>query len=254
VNPTDLFGLGAVGLLFVLFFAGLMIVFATAGGQRPGRNLREIPAFGRLSRSIGLAVEAGQRLHLTLGRGGLTGLPGAAALVGLSMLQRIARAASISDRPPVASTGNGELAILAQDTLRQAYSSIGAENQYNPTSGQVSGLTPFSYAVGTLPVIYDQQVSANVLAGHFGSEVALITDASERSGGLTLAGSDSIQAQAILYASAQEPLIGEELYASGAYIQAGPLHLASVRAQDFLRWVVVVVIILGAALKLVGVL
>jgi hypothetical protein len=169
------------------------------------------------------------------------------------MLQRIARAASISDKPPVATSGEATQAILSQDTLSSAYSMIGAGDQYDPASGQLSGVTPFSYAAGALPVIYDQEVSINVLAGSFGSEVALITDAAERKGITSLAGSDNLPAQAILYATAEEPLIGEELYAGGAYLQAGPVHLASLRAQDILRWVLTGAILLLSAAKLVGV-
>jgi hypothetical protein len=245
---------GLVGLVFVLFFFGLMVIFATAGRRKPGRFLREIPAFARLGRAIGLAVEAGQRLHISLGSGQLNGLQGASALVGLSVLERIAHIASISDRPPIASSGDGTLAILSQDTLRSTSQNLDLDSQFEPTSGQLTGITPFSYAVGAAALIYDQQVSASVLAGHFGSEVALITDAGERSGGLSLAGSDSIPGQAVLFATAQEPLIGEELFAAGAYVQAGAMHVASVRAQDFFRWLVIVAILLGAALKLAGVL
>jgi hypothetical protein len=40
--------------------------------------------------------------------------------------------------------------------------------------------------------------------------------------------------QAILYAAAQNP-VGEELYAAGAYLGQSH-HLASVRAQDIMRW------------------
>ncbi|MBN1146763.1 MAG: hypothetical protein JXA78_05880 [Anaerolineales bacterium] len=238
---------------FVLLFFGLIVFFTFLQRKRTRRDLRDIPAFTRLVRGVGLAVEAGQRLHLSLGHGGISGPQGASALVGLSMLQRIARAASISDKPPVATSGDAAQAILSQDTLSSAYSAIGAGDQYDPISGQLSGVTPFSYAAGALPVIYDQQVSVNVLVGSFGSEVALITDAAERKGSLSIAGSDNLTAQAVLYATAQEPLIGEELYAGGAYLQAGPLHLASLRAQDILRWVLTGVILLLSAAKLVGV-
>jgi hypothetical protein len=175
-------------------------------------------------------------------------------LIGLVILQRIARAALVSDRPPVATSGEGTLAILSRDTLRSSYQARGAPEEYDPTLGQLTGLTPFSYAAGTLPIVYGNQISANIMAGHFDSEVALITDASERTGSLTLAGSDSIPAQSVLFATAQEPLIGEELYASGAYLLAGRMHVASLRAQDFLRWVLVVVILAGVTLKLLGVL
>ncbi len=241
-----------LGLVFLVVFLGSMIVFAVAGKNCPGQNLRGIVAFSRLGKAVGLAVEAGRRLHISLGWGGVSGMQGVSGLLGLSVVERIARLASISDRPPVVSSGEGTLGILSQDTLSKTYRTIGEARQYDSGQGRVSGLTPFSYAAGVLPNIYDEQVSATVLAGHFGSEVALIADASERSDGLTLAGSDSIQAQAIMVAAAQEPLIGEELYAAGAYVNAGPLHASSLRAQDIFRWVLVVTILVGAALKLVG--
>jgi hypothetical protein len=142
--------------------------------------------------------------------------------------------------------------VLSQETLHSAYNSMGAPEQFDPVAGQVTGLTPFSFAAGVLPIIYDQQVSANVLAGHFGPEVGLITDAAERSGSLVLAGSDNVPAQAVIYATAEEPLIGEELYAAGAYVQAGPAHQASLRVQDAFRWILIVILLGGALLKLLG--
>jgi hypothetical protein len=255
LNFLDLSTPAILGLGFVVIFFLLMLVFALGAMKQAAlaRNFRPIPAFSRLGKAIGLAVEAGKRMHISLGSAGVSGIPGASALVGLSMLYRIARVSSTSDRPPVATSGDGSVAILSQDTLRNVYSGMGAESQYDPLAGQLTGVTPLSYAAGSLPVIFDQQVSANVLAGHFGAEAALITDAAERSGSATLAGSDSLTGQAVFYAAAREPLIGEELYAGGAYVQAGIMHTASLHAQDVLRWILAIVILAGAALKLAGV-
>lgn len=245
---------GLAGLVFVLISAGLILFFTWFGRRRTSFTLRDIPAFASLERAFGLSVEAGKRLHVSLGRGGILGFPAASALVGLSVLGRIARFASVSDRPPMATSGEGALGILSQNTLQSTSQLAGAGGQYDPSSGQVTGLTPFAYAAGTLPIIFDEQVSAHILAGNFGSEVALIADAAERSQSLTLAGSDNLPAQAVLYAAVDEPLIGEELYAAGAYIHAGPVHTASLHMQDVLRWVVVLAILIGVALKLAGVL
>jgi len=248
VNLINLVELGFIALFFIVLMG-----FALVIRKRPERRLREIPAFARLGRSIGLAVEAGKRVHVSLGYGGVNDIPGASGVVGLTMLQRIARAASISDQPPIASSGEGTLGILSQDTLRSAYQAIRSENSYDPIYGQISGLTPLSYAAGTLPIIFDQQVSTSVLAGHFGTEVALIVDANERSGNQTMAGSDSLDAQAIMYATTPDPLIGEELYAGGAYLNAGLMHQASLRTQDAMRWIIIFGIIVGSLLKLMGV-
>ena len=94
-----------LGLVFIVGFFALMLVFSIRSTGSARRYLRDIPAFAKLGRSIGIAVEAGQRLHIGLGHGGIDGELGASTLVGLSMLKRIARAASISDRPPVATSG-----------------------------------------------------------------------------------------------------------------------------------------------------
>lgn len=247
-----LFDPRTLGLIFVVIFFALIILFTIASRRKPWVPMREITAFARLRQAIGIAVEAGNRLHLSIGRGSLLGIPGVAGLVGLNVLARIARAASISDRPPVATSGEGALAALSQDSFSSAYHDLGQSERYEPVLGRITGLTPFSYAAGTLPMIYDENISATILAGHFGTEVALITDASERTGSLTLAGSDQIPAQAIMYATTQEPLIGEDLYAVGTYLSATPTHLASLRVQDVFRWVIIGIILVGSVLKFFG--
>lgn len=241
-----------LGLVFVFLFVALLLVLgAVSRGAK--RELREIPTFARLASGIGAAVEAGRRLHLSLGHGGVLGQPGASTLMGLSILQRIARTASVSDVPPIATSGESVQAILSQDVFQTVYQTIGAETQFDLTSGQLTGLSPFSFAAGALPIVYDQQVSLNVLTGSFGSEAALIADAAERAGSVTLAGSENLTAQAVFYACTEETLIGEELFAAGAYLQVGAMHHASLMTQDVFRWILIVAILAGAAARLVGV-
>ena len=245
-----------LGFFLLALAIGLTIYFLIRDRNRGPdrlRHLRILPAFHRFRRAVGLSVESGQRLHISLGSGGINDLPGGATFTGLTILKCCTRAASISDRPPVATSGDSITAVLSQDTLRAGYASLGAERRYTPANGRLSGMTPLSYAAGVIPDIHDEQVSASIFAGHFGSEVGLMVEAGERAHALTVAGSDSLPAQAVLYAAAQEPLIGEELYAGGAYLGAGPAHASSLHMQDVLRWVVIGLILLGAILKLVGV-
>ncbi|MBA4379826.1 MAG: hypothetical protein C0393_03940 [Anaerolinea sp.] len=244
--------IGLVGFGFVIFSAILMASLAFLR-RKSTPVFREIPAFARLQKAIGLAVEEGSRLHISLGRGGLTTPQSAAELAGLEMLRRVAELTSASDRPPVATSGDGAVAILSQDALQASKQAV-LSSGYDVTAARLAGLTPFSYAAGTLPVMRDEEVSANILIGNFGVEVALLTDAAERENSSSLAASDNLPAQAILYASAQDALIGEELFAAGAYVKARPFHTASLIVQDNLRWLVVIAILVGAILKLAGLL
>ncbi|MCB9135351.1 MAG: hypothetical protein H6636_07985 [Anaerolineales bacterium] len=240
-----------LGVIVVAGFFLLMVIFAILGRSRPLMGLRTIPAFARLSRAIGLAVEAGTRLHVSVGQGNLTSPGSAASFVGLAMLGRIARTASISDSPPVASAGDGALAILAQDTLRAGYREVGAIEAFDPDYGRVTGLTPISFAAGAMVLMAEENVSGNLLAGSFGTEAGLILEASDRNEAFSLSGTDHIPTQAMMFAASQETLIGEELYAGGAYLRAGIGHTASLQAQDVVRWLLILMIMGGGLMKFV---
>ena len=241
----------ALGLLVV---TALLLVGLTFWRRRSSTSapLRLIEAYERLNRAVGLAVENGTRLHISLGRGNFFTSRAGSALAGLAMLRRLSERTSVSDRPPVVTSGDASLSILSQDTLQAGYRAAGAQDQYRFTTGRLTGLTPFSYAAGALPAIHDENVSANIVIGDLGAESALLAEAADRENTSLIAASDALSAQSVFFATAQDPLVGEELFAAGAYVGAGASHEASLHVHDILRWIVILAIILGSLLKFLG--
>ena len=239
--------------LIVFLVAAVLLLAFTFLRRKSSAVFRKIEAYERLKHAVGQAVEDGTRLHVSIGRGNLFTARGGSALAGLAMLRHLSERTSLSDQPPIVTSGDASLAILSQDTLQSGYRAAGAEDQYRFTTGRLTGLTPFAFAAGTIPVIRDENVSANVIIGDLGPEAALLADAADGKGTDLIAASDNLSAQAVLYASSQEPLIGEELFAAGAYLGAGASHEASLQAQDVLRWLVILAVIGGAVLKFLGI-
>ena len=238
--------------LGLVILAAVLLLALTFIKRKSPPAFREIAALARLKKAAGLAVEDGTRLHVSLGRGGLVSPRGAASLSALALLRQIGEQTSISDRPPVATSGDPVLAALSQDTLQAACQSAGVDELFQPTSGRLGGLTPFSYAAGAMTVARQEQVSTDVLMGDFGAEVGLLTEASERENSTLIAATSEPSAQAILFASATEPLVGEELFAAPAYIGNDPAQRASLQAQDILRWLVILALLAAAGMKMVG--
>ena len=236
----------------ILLLASVLLIGLTLWRRRSPATLRVIEAYERLNKSVGIAVENGTRLHISLGRGNLFTARGASALVGLAMLRRLTERTSVSDRPPIVTSGDASLTVLSQDTLQSGFRAAGAEDQYRFSTGRLTGLSPFSYAAGTMPVIRDENVSTNIFIDDFGNEAALLTEEADRANTNLIAASDNLSAQAIFYASAQDPLVGEELFAAGAYVGAGASHEASLNVQDILRWLIILAIIIGAGLTMLG--
>ncbi|HJW89069.1 MAG TPA: DUF6754 domain-containing protein [Anaerolineales bacterium] len=243
---TEIFGLFFLIALFVL-----MLFFSSRIRRGAAVNLRVLPAYARLHQAISQSVEGGERLHLSIGRGTLVGPQSAAGFAGLELLVRLSRAAILADRPPIATSGDGALAVISQDLLNEQADRRQVE--FDPIDARLTGITPFSYAAGTLVAAREETMAATILLGHFGSEAALIAEAGERAGHVTVGGTDDLSGQAVLYAGLHDPVIGEEAFAAAAYIGSGSAQIGSLLAQDVLRWVMILGIVIGAMLKLIGV-
>ena len=236
--------------LVILAVSAILLLAITLWKRKSPARLREIPALAQLYRVLGLSVEDGTRLHISLGSGSLLDARGGSALAGLAMLRHIAERTSVSDKPSVASAGTSVLGLLAQETLQSGYKAAGVEELYAPSTGRVTGLSPFGYAAGAMNISQDENVSANILIGNFGPEVALITDVSERGSVTTIGASDNLSGQAVLFANTQDALIGEELFSAGAYLGTNTSHLASLTVQDILRWSIILILLGGAAFEI----
>ena len=244
---------GLIGLGLVVFSAVCLAIFALVQRRVPF-SFRKIPAFARIQRAILLLVEDGSRLHFSLGNSGMLASDGASALAGLALLRRLGEITSLGDRPPVVTTGNGVLNLLAQDTLRAAHNAVLPDDPFDMTTARLTGFTPFSYAAGIMASSGTENISTSVLIGNFGPEVGLLAESAGKQEATVISASDSLTAQAVLYVTSSDILVGEELFAAGAYNQAGSTHAASLLVQDILRWLVILALLAGAGLKLVGVL
>jgi hypothetical protein len=143
--------------------------------------------------------------------------------------------------------------VLSQDVLRNNTQDTTSEASLNTQSAQLAGVTPFSYALGTIDAMSDMGVSSNVFVGHFGAEAGYLCDAAESKNIHTLGASDSIIGQSIFFALTPNALLGEELFAIPAYLGYQAAHQSSVRAQDYLRLLIAIVLVVGSVLTGLGV-
>jgi hypothetical protein len=233
-----------VAFFLALILAGLILVFnVMLRGRWP--VLRNLPGYESVRSDVDASVEAGTRVHMALGEGQIIGVGAEAELAGLAALGKIAHAASVSDRPPVATSSDGVTSILAQDVMYSTYRQMRVEERFDHDLGRLAGLGPAGYTAGAMITPREERVSATFLIGAMGAEAALIADTGAQRGSVTAAVTDPV-GQAAVFATTDNPLLGEELFAAGAYLKVNTAHAASLQAQDVLRWVAIGAILLGA--------
>jgi hypothetical protein len=241
-----------IAFFLALILAGLILVLnLTMRGRWP--VFRHLPGYEAVNSDVGASVEAGTRVHMALGEGQIIGVGAEAELAGLSALAKIAQAASVSDRPPVATSSDGVTSLLAQDVMYSTYRQMRVEERFDHDLGRLTGLGPAGYTAGAMVTPREEKVSATFLLGAMGAEAALIADTGAQRGSVIAAVTDPV-GQAAVFATTDNPLLGEELFAAGAYLKVSRFHAASLQAQDVMRWLAIGVILIGALASTLGIL
>jgi hypothetical protein len=238
----------AVGLILFVAFA----LLARLRGFDPA--LRPLRGYANFQATIGQAVESGGRMHVSLGTKGIAGEDTGVTLAGLAALEIATEASVIGDKAPVATTGDATTLPVLADSVRRVYRSSDAEDKYEPKSPRLVALDPYSLAGGATSIIADDDVRANLLIGAFGPEVVLMTEAGSRKHIPQTVGSSRLEGQAAAYVTADQALIGEEIFMARAYLSDKPSAKASLALQDVLRWLVIGLIVFGAVLQTLGLL
>lgn len=235
----------ALAGVFLIVFAGLLLYFTIRAktGRRP--TLRRIRGFDLLQQLMGQAVESGRKMHLAVGVGGIANETTADSLAGISVLQYVNEQAAKTGSPAIVSMADPALMLLAQNTIRPAY-------RHNPEAAETAyrhvrwiAPQPAAYAAGVMNILDSGEAGANVMVGRFGDEYLLMGETAARRNLPHIGGASDPNTLPFIYASAQETLLGEEIYAAGAYLQKLPAHFASLLAQDTIRWLVGWVILGG---------
>lgn len=246
--------LSDIGFIFILFTLLLILAIGFMDRKKVHGNLRVIPSFEQLQKAINLIVESGKGAHITVGRGSILSPQAGSSLAAMEMLSHLSRLCLNGDIPPISTSGDGAVNLMAIDTLRSSYRSMHLQQRFHPLSGQVTGVSPYSYMAGAMLAQRDDNRILTVALGSFGPEIALLADTSERMQAHTIGGTDNLLAQAVLYATSRSPLIGEEFFAASAYTQGTAIQVASLKTQDILRIILILGIIAGAIMKALGIL
>jgi hypothetical protein len=238
----------SIALLLILSSAFVLVYLTRRYRSSPSVGLRNVEAYQALQRQVARAVESGREIHFSLGRGSLGKATNPASLSALSALQKVSEDACASDKPPLVTSGDGTLFVASQDTIRGTYEESGRPSAYQSQTSQFVAPenSPMAYGAAVSAIVNKREHGSNIILGHIGSELAIITEAADREHLEQILGSDDLTALAVAMSVTEDVIIGEELYAAAAYLQGEPAHIASLQLQDILRILVALSIPIAA--------
>lgn len=244
-----------VATLGLLLIAGASFYLASLRlrRRRTPLDLRYIRGYDLMPYAIDESVESGRPMHFSFGASAVGGETTPAALAAAGLMYYLIRRLSFERNLPLITLSDPITLALGSDTLRRAY--MARDNleayRWNTTTWYPQGERSLAFGAGAAAHSANMDVSSHVLLGAFGLEIAYLLESGRRRGQRLIANSTQLEGQAVAYVMADEKIIGEEIFVGDAYLNPSDvLSLSSLIAQDTLRWVVIILIIIGVIVNL----
>ncbi|HQE93873.1 MAG TPA: hypothetical protein PLH19_12490 [Anaerolineae bacterium] len=242
-----------LALGFVLLGIILLSVYGIRYRSKPPQ-IRSFPVFRALSDEVGRVAEEGAAIHIAIGNGSLIGDEAMTSVAALQGLHALLDLSAAYDTPPLITTSDPTLYLLASDWMRRAYARLGSADLYRPVTVQFTAASPVTYAAMAATYLADGGLGSNIVLGAFTQEATLLTAAAERRNIHSMGGTTSPQGLGALYPAlgAEQLVMGEDMFAGGAEVLQRSANFASLGTQDVLRWLVIGGIVLTALISLLG--
>ena len=232
----------AIALIIILVGPVLYYIWIAKRGAKI--TIRRIAGIDAIDEGIGRAVELGRPISFTSGLTGIT--PVLYACLGV--LRHIARKTAIFGSRLFVPCSDPEALVLTDATIQNAYRTEKKFASYDPTMLRFLSEEQFAYASGYMGLIHRENVGSAFLFGRFAAESLILAEAGQQIGAVQVAATISPEQVPFFITSCDYTLIGEELYAAGAYLSRDPVQTGSLRGQDIGKLVFLALVLIGSAL------
>lgn len=226
------------------------------GYQKRGKliHIRRLPALDAIEEAVGRATEMGRPVHFTTGTiATLYSDEATQILAGLSVLRYVARLTARHRTGLIATVCLPDQIPLTEQIVRESYMAEGrSEDVRSDMVRHLSG-EQMAYVLGVQGIFFREKVAANIMIGPLYAEALEIAETGFRVGAMQIGGTGTKTLQMpVLVAVCDFSLIGEEIYAAGAYISRDPGLLATILVEDIAKVGIVAMFIIGMVATFFG--
>ncbi len=236
-------------LILVVAFSALVLLFIERSRRGHTLFIRQIPGISAMEEAVGRATELGKKVFYMPGAGSVDDIQ---TIASLAVLRHVA---TVTARYSV------DLEVLNKDpltyaatreTVQEAYLQAGRPDLF--TNDIVSYVTydQFAYTASVTGMMVRQKPAANFLIGAFHAESLLLAETGQSTGAIQIAGTAEVTQLPFFAVVCDYTLMGEELFAAGAYLSQEPAMLGSIKGQDFTKAGLIVIIVAGVLLEILG--
>ncbi len=212
--------------LLIPFIALLIPLFKSRGDI----YVRPIPAIQAVEEAIGRATEMGKPILFVPG---ISTIEDVATLAALNILSPVAEKAAQYDSKLIVPNYDPIVFTVTQEVVKEAYLKAGRPDAYSDDNVFYLSARQFAYAAAVNGMMVREKPATNFFLGMFYAESLLLAETGNMTGAIQIAGTDAVTQLPFFIVACDYTLIGEELYAAGAYMGGDPKLTGGLKGQDW---------------------
>jgi len=228
-------------LLSLLFVAPSItfIFLARKGLFQP--KVRRMAGIDAIDEAIGRSVEMGRPVFFSQG---LTGI-GPLLMAVMGIMGHVARGIARFRQALFVPQNDVEVMVLVEEFLRETFRDAGRPELFRQETVQYLSGQQFSYASGYMGMVHREKAGASFLFGYFAAESLILAEAGKQVGAMQVSGTTEYSQIPFFITTTDYTLIGEEVYAAGAYLSDDPVQKATISGQDTNKAILLALILSG---------
>jgi hypothetical protein len=242
------FHTGRINYLVASLLMAFLVIFFTSQARRGKKFfIRRISGLDAVDEALGRATEMGRPILYIPGLSDMTDI---ATIAALNILGEVAKKTAHYATPIIVPNYDPIVFTVAREIVKEAYTSAGRPDAFNPDSVYYLTSNQFAYAAAVDGIMVREKPATNFLMGTYYAESLILAETGAMSGAIQIAGTDAINQLPFFVTACDYTLLGEELYAASAYLSQEPLLMGAIKAQDYGKAIIVVILVVVTVIAL----
>jgi hypothetical protein len=249
-SSPQLFNTARVNIVIaMLIFFALVIYFIETAKRGKNLFVRRIAGLDAVEEAVGRATEMGKPIIYVPGLGSIADI---ATIASLNILGEVAKKVAQYDSALLVPNRDPIVYTVAREMVKESYAKAGRPDAFKADSVFFVTGEQFAFAAAVDGLMVREKPATNFFLGMFWAESLILAETGAQTGAIQIAGTDQVYQLPFFITACDYTLIGEELYAASAYLSREPLLLGSLKAQDYGKLLILIVVVLGSVLLLLS--
>lgn len=233
----------------LLLFLGLIAVYLQLALRGKGLFVRRIAGLDAIEEAVGRATEMGKPVLYVPGIDDANNIQ---TIYSMVILNSVSKMVARYDTELIVPICKAFVVPLAEETVRAGYLDQGRPDGFRSDNIRFLSDEQFAFTAAVNGIMLRERPAANIFLGSFFAESLMLAETGFTTGAIQIAGTANIHQLPFFVVACDYTMIGEEFFATSAYLSREPMLIGTLKASDAMKVAIMIVLILGAILATAG--